>query len=126
MKPISEGDKFARIETRVVNFRQLVAPGIGVVLVAPSPLNGTITSVTMHFPPGTLSLVQVAFRKGTKPVAPIQGFIALDFATPTYPTSEPVLSSDDLYVEIRNTDAVFGHTISVDVTIVGTFRPVKV
>ena len=126
MKPISEGDEFARIETRVVNFRQIVAPATGVILVAPSPLNGRITSVTMHFPPGSNALVLVAFRKGTKPIVPVQGFVALNDATPTYPTDEPVSSSDDLYVEIQNTDAVFDHTITVNVAIVGTFKPLKV
>jgi hypothetical protein len=103
-----------------VNFRSTVLAATGIVLATPCPLDGSIINITMHFPLGCLALVLVAFGNGGRQICPETGFIALDDATPVYPTSEPVNGGDRLWVEIRNTDGFFPHTISVNVTVVGT------
>lgn len=84
------------------------------------PLTGKITSVTMHFPRNCNGLVHVAFGHGDKWVAPsvVNTFISLDDATPTFPTSEPVVKNEHLWVEIRNGD-INPHRISVIVVLIG-------
>ena len=77
-------------------------------------------NITIHFPLGCLALVLVAFSNGGRQICPEAGFIALDDATPTYPINEPVEGGDRLWVEIQNTDGANPHTISVNVTVVGT------
>jgi hypothetical protein len=111
------------METKVLNFRWAVPAATGVVLATPCPLNGSIINITMHFPLGCLALVLVAFGNGGRQICPEAGFIALNDATPTYPIDEPVEGGDRLWVEIRNTDGGFPHTISVGVTIVGMYKP---
>lgn len=84
------------------------------------PLTGKITSVTMHFPDGCDALVHVAFGHADKWVAPseINTFISLNDATPVFPTIEPVVRNEHLWVEIRNGSAN-PQPISVIATILG-------
>lgn len=114
-----------RVETRQVRFRVLVPPTIGVVLQAPIPLNGRITEVTYHFPPGANQLVQMALRYGATRISPIVGFISLDDATPVFYVSQPCRTGEDLFLTIQNTDLLIPHTVSCVVTVVGNFRPIE-
>lgn len=84
------------------------------------PLTGKITSVTMHFPRNCNGLVHVAFGHSDVWVAPseINTFISLDDSTPVFPTREPVVKNEYLWVELRNGD-VNDHNISVIVIIEG-------
>ena len=103
-----------------MNFRSTVLAATGVVLASSCPLDGSIINITIHFPLGCLALVLVAFGKGGRQICPEAGFIALDDATPVYPTNEPCKGGDRLWVEIQNTDGFNPHTISVIATVVGT------
>lgn len=119
-------EEFRRIETRQIRFRINLPPLIGVILRANIPLDGKITEICYHFPPGANQLVQAALRYGTIQVSPVQGFIALDAATPVFYVSQPCVGGEDLELELQNTDILNPHTISCIVTIVGEHKPVKI
>jgi len=106
-------------QTQQVNFRYTVPAGVGIRAVEQVPLDGRISSVCFHFPPGAMGWVQVAFGHGSRQIMPIGGFLQLDNATPVFPTSEDVRRNEDIWVVIRNTDGINPHTISVVVTIEG-------
>ena len=120
-------DRFNRPETRQVSFNfVLIPPLIGVVLRTPCPLNGTITEICYHFPPGVNQLVDVALRYGTVQISPVAGFITLDDATPVFYLNQPCKGGEDIEVIVQNTDILNPHTISCVVTIVGKYEPVEV
>lgn len=104
-------------QTTQVNFQQAVAPLAGGKWGKNCPWDAVITSVTMHFPPGCNALVDVAVGHSNTQMAPGEGYIALDEATPVIPMYEVVNIGEQLWVEIRNGDAVNPHTISVIVTL---------
>jgi len=105
-------------QTTQVTFRQQVAASTGVILQALTPIKGTITELTFHWPNGCNSLVQVAFKcRGGR--FPYIGFLALNDATPVYKVSIAVYKWEILEVEVLNTDGVNPHTPSVIVTIEG-------
>jgi len=119
-------DVFRRVETRQVVFRVDVPFLTGIILQAPIPINGTITEICYHFPPGANQLVDVAIRYGTIRISPVTGFITLDAATPVFYVNQPCKTGEDLFITVNNTDIANPHEISCVVTIVGTFRPLKV
>ena len=104
-------------ETTQVSIQQQVAPLQGGIFVRNCPWDATITSVTMHFPAGCNALVDVAAGHSNIRVCPNEGFIALDDATPVMPVRETVRAGEELFVEIRNGDAINPHTISVIMTL---------
>jgi hypothetical protein len=107
-------------ETRFVNFRTTVHPGIAVLLLEPSPLTGEITHVLFHFPAGCNALVMVRVLLNHEPVWPIrENFLALDDSSPLYEVSEVVKKFDPLEVEIWNTDDTYDHTVTVELTLKG-------
>lgn len=106
-------------QTQQINFRFQVAAGQGIRAVDQVPLDGIISSVCFHFPPGVMGWVQVAFGHGSKQIMPIAGFLQLDDATPVFPTAEVCHRNEEIWVVINNTDAINPHTISVIATIEG-------
>ena len=106
-------------QTQQINFRYTVQPGQGLRAVEQVPLDGIISSVCFHFPPGAMGWVQVAFGHGYKQIMPIAGFLQLDNATPVFPAAEVVHRNEDIWVVIQNTDGINPHTISVIATIDG-------
>lgn len=106
-------------QTQQINFRYTVAAGQGLRAIEQVPLDGVISSVCFHFPPGAMGWVQVAFGHGSKQIMPIAGFLQLDDATPVIPASEIVHRDEEIWVVIQNTDAFNPHTISVIPTIEG-------
>jgi hypothetical protein len=106
-------------QTQQINFRYTVPAGQGLRAVETVSLDGTISSVCFHFPPGAMGWVQVAFGHGSKQIMPISGFLQLDDATPVFPCSEVCHRNEDVWVIIQNTDAFNPHTISVIPTIAG-------
>jgi len=101
-----------------INFRKTVQPLTEESMVKTSPITGTIKQVTMHFPPGCNSLVEVKVYHGSKQIVPEMGGIALDNATPTFIVEEPVKQGDAIKVFWINHDDTYEHTITVVVGII--------
>lgn len=101
-------------------FRQTVPASTAVILSMRCPLNGRITELNPHYPPGCLSLVLIRFgtdRHGQ--VWPETGFQALDDATPVYRVNISVDYDERLWMEIWNQDAKNEHTPSLSLVIEG-------
>jgi len=81
------------------------------------PFKGRIISITIHWPPGCNALVDVAVWHGRSQLCPREGYLALDNATPTYLFNEPVEEGEEIWVEMRNGDAVNSHSISCTVSV---------
>ena len=107
------------IRTEQITFQQILAPLQGVRLSEFVPIDGKLTSVTLHFPLGANALVDIAFGYITRQIIPTEGFIALDNATPVFPVDEKVKRNELAWCIMRNTDAVNPHTPAVIVTMVG-------
>jgi hypothetical protein len=101
-------------------FRQTVPASTAVILSMRCPLNGRITELNPHFPPGCLSLVLMRFgtdRHGQ--CFPDTGYIALDNATPVFKVNISVDYDERLWMEIWNQDAGNAHTPSLSLTVEG-------
>ena len=107
--------------TKQIRFDKTLAALEGVYMTERCPFNGRITSVTMSFRAGCNQLVEVAFGVEGRHIIPEASYIALEDATPTFPTSEPVEMNNRLWVEMKNGDSANAHRITVLVTIIGTF-----
>lgn len=108
--------------TRDVTLQATLAPLTGRKVSLPSPLTGRITQVLFHWPAGCLALVDIAFGHEDTWVLPsaVDTFIALDDATPIFNISEPVTKGAELWMIVRNGDAVNPHAVSVSAVILGT------
>lgn len=109
-------EEYAEIE---LNFRQTVQPGQGVRITHSYHLEGKVTQVLFHFPPGCAGLVDMRLLKDEKPFYPIQGFVTLDDATPVHNLGDGVeyYANEPLTTEILNRDAANPHTPTITVTI---------
>lgn len=77
------------------------------------PMLKTVKTITIHWPDGVNSLVDVAVGYSQdKRLLPEEGYLALNDTTPTWRVDKDT-DSDTLWVEIRNGDLVKPHTISV-------------
>jgi len=94
-------------------------PGSGVMLEEPAPFSGYIKQVTIHWPDGADALVDVKIGHGVVQFCPDDGFLALNDTTPTYPFNEWVNDQETIWVEMRNRDGLFPHSITVTVTLEG-------
>lgn len=83
------------------------------------PFSGYIKQITPHWPDGTNALVDIRVGHGNKQFCPIEGYLALNDATPTYPFSEWVRDDEEIWVEMRNGDGGNTHAITVTVTLEG-------
>jgi len=87
------------------------------------PVDGIITNVFMHFPPGANALVDVRllYRVDGHEYYVVPSiddkFIALDDFTPSFPTSFPVEEGKVLRGDWWNYDSANPHTIPIIVTI---------
>jgi len=110
-----EGEvKYQEIE---LNFRETVPPGQGLSVTRNYSQAGKITKVMFSFPPGTTTLCDARLDKDAKPFYPMNGFLALDNATPVYHTSVDYYAREPLTLTIRNRDAENPHTITCTVVI---------
>ncbi len=117
---VDEGDE--KYDEREINFRETVQPGQGVTTTRSYTFAGKITKVMFHFPPGCAAplvgpLVDVKLEKDRRPFYPMQGFIALDDATPVYHTSISYYAREPLTLTVQNRDGVNPHTITCTVVI---------
>jgi len=78
------------------------------------PMLKTVRTITIHFPDGCNALVDVAVGfSRDKRLLPAGGYLSLNDATPTWVINKEITDTDTLWVEIRNSDAVNTHAISV-------------
>lgn len=95
------------------------AAGSGIRLSEATVFTGFIKEVMIHWPPGCNALVDVMVGYELNQFCPREGWLALDAATPIYLFNEPVEIGRQIWVEMRNRDAINPHTITVTVTIEG-------
>lgn len=107
------------ITSQTLNFRETVASLAETTVNRKSELTGKIRFITVHFPPGVSSLVDVAVYCNSVQIIPDKGFLALDSATPIFEPSHDISSGDTVSVYIGNADDTNEHTISVVVEIIG-------
>lgn len=106
-------------QTQQVNLSYNLDPEQGVRLTDEVPFDGSITSVMFHFPRGCDGLVRMALGYASKQLAPTEGFLALNDATPVFPMSEQVKEGDTVWAIFENADLINAHNVSVAVTIQG-------
>jgi len=106
--------------TQQIVFQQTLLANQGIRLMDQVPLDGVITSVTMHFPLNCNGLVDVAFGHGYKQICPISGFIALNDACPVFPTHETCKRNETIWCIMDNHDGGFPHTIACIATMAGS------
>ncbi len=100
-----------------IKFSYTVQPLQAVRLIEYTPFAGRIISVTTHFPDGTNALCEVRVGHGNKQFCPNEGYLALNDATPTFNFNEPVDDYEEIWVEIRNGDSAYEHSITVTVSV---------
>lgn len=89
----------------------------GVMLSEYAPFPGYIRQVSIHWPNGCNSLVDVKIGHGTKQFCPDDGYLALNDVTPSYPFNERVRDHEEIWVEMANHDGVNSHAIKVTITL---------
>jgi len=119
LRELKEVGYIMPLQTQQIVFQQTLAINQGVRLEDMVPLDGAITSVTMHFPLNCNGNVDMAFGHGYKQICPISGFIALNDACPTFPTSEMCKREEAVWCIMDNHDGAAAHTVSCIVTIEG-------
>jgi len=109
------------ITTREVRLQATVPPANGTRIAQPSPLEGRITQILRHWPPGCNALVDLAVGRKDTWILPsaTDTFVALDAATPIVNVSEPITKGEELWAIINNGDATNPHTITVTFIIEG-------
>ena len=105
--------------TQQIVFQQSLDVNQGIRLEDIVPLDGVITSVTIHFPFNCNGLVDVAFGHSSKQICPISGFIALNDACPIFPTHETCERNETVWCIMNNHDGGAAHTIACIATIEG-------
>jgi len=110
-------EREAQYQEVEINFRETVPIGQGLAVTRSFSQAGKITKVMFSFPPGTTSLCDARLEKDAKPFYPMQGYLALDNATPVYHTSVDYYAREPLTLTLRNRDASNPHTITCTVVI---------
>jgi len=104
-----------------IPFAADLEPNQGIAISEDAPFDGYIKEVTIHWPDGADSLVDVRIEHRGKQFCPNpaygQKYLALNDATPTYAFNEPMESTRPITVEMRNTDSGNSHAISVSVMV---------
>jgi len=105
--------------TEQIVFDQTLLQNQGVRLEDQVPLDGYISSIGFHYPPGVLALVNIAVGHGHRQIMPRSGFLALDDASPVFPAHEAIKRDETIWCTMENTDGVWPHRVSVTVTMIG-------
>ena len=114
-----EGVAMPELKIEQIPFPYDLAALQGVTLNEYAPFSGYIKQISIHWPEGCDALVDVRVGHGTKQFCPDDGYLALNNATPTYPFNEWVKDHEEIWVEMRNTDGVNSHAITVTVILEG-------
>ncbi|MDO9580389.1 MAG: hypothetical protein Q7J06_07455 [Bacteroidales bacterium] len=102
----------AKVQKQIV-FKHTVEALAGLTDHQRIPMLKTVKTITIHWPDGCNSLVEVAVGYSQdKRLLPEIGYLALNDATPTWPVLKDT-ESDTLWVELRNGDSVNQHVVSV-------------
>jgi len=122
----SQGGSVINRVTRMITLRAVAVPaGRGVKISDFSLVTGRITQLLVHWPSGVNGLVDVAIGHGSVWVAPAstrsqpEPYMTLDSASIVFNTDEPVLKNDQLWMVVRNRDALNPHTITSVITTIG-------
>ncbi len=99
--------------SEVLIFGEELQPGTGDDFQRTVEKPGTISRVTIHFPPGTNALVDVRVFKGSQQIVPRDGAINLDDYTVPIETDVPVRKGDTITVKIDNADDTNPHNVQV-------------
>ena len=85
-----------------------------------SPITGTVTSITVHFPAGCQQRVELFlwYKRMQVFPHPPDGLVGDDM-TKTYPLYQSILNHDPLEIRILNHDTVNPHTVVATVHIDG-------
>ena len=96
-----------------VVFKHTVLPLQGIMDHKRIPMLKTVKTITIHWPSGCSSNVEVAVGYSRdKRLLPEEGYLALDNTTPTWEVNKDV-DSDTLWVDIKNGSALNSYPISV-------------
>ncbi|MBA7548870.1 hypothetical protein ES705_41338 [subsurface metagenome] len=107
-----EGLAVAKVQKQFV-FKHTVEALAGLTDHQRIPMLKTVKTITIHWPDGCNSLVDVAVGYSQdKRLLPEEGYLALNDATPAWAINKDT-DSDTLWVVIRNGDSANSHTISV-------------
>lgn len=108
-----------KVQTRQIRFICTLPALQGAVFRQVSPLEGGMMALTLHFPTGCNCLVDISAGHGSVRAFPMDGFIALDDATPTFPIDEPVVKGENIWIQVENHDRFNPHTVVVVFTLEG-------
>jgi hypothetical protein len=78
---------------------------------------GKITQIMFHYPPGCNGLVELRLLKDLNPFYPLQGYLALNNATPVYYVEANYYANEPLTLEVLNHDGGNSHTPTCTVVI---------
>lgn len=78
---------------------------------------GKITQIMFHFPPGCNGLVEMRLYKDGNTFYPINGYLALNNATPVYYVQADYYRNEPMMLEILNHDAVNAHAPTCTVVV---------
>ncbi len=106
--------------SEVLNFKHTLQPGTGDDFSQTVQVNGKISKVIEHFPPGTNALVDVRVKHNSSPIVPRDGAVSIDDFTISVDTEIEVRKGDIVTTSIDNADDTNEHTISVIVEITPT------
>lgn len=116
---LPEGVAMLQMKIEQIPFAYNLAALEGVKLTEYAPFSGNIKQVMIHYPDGCNALVDVRVGHSTKQFCPKNGFLALNNATPIFSFNEWVKDHEEIWVEMRNGDAVNPHNISCTIFIEG-------
>ena len=103
----------AKVQKQYV-FKHTLDPLTGLTDHQRLPMLQTVKTITVHFPDGCNALVDVAVGYSRdKRLLPEEGYLSLNDTTPTWIINKEITDTDTLWVEIRNSDAVNTHAVSI-------------
>ena len=102
-----------------VKFDRTLAIGEVVTIYEKCPFNGYVRRVTIHWPDGADALVDVAVGHSNTQFCPkgTGEYLALNDATPTYQFNEEVTQGEEIWVQMRNRDGGWPHSITVSISV---------
>lgn len=113
------GDGITPMKIQMIPYSYTLAAAQGARLTELMPFSGRVIEVMIHWPEGCNALVDVKVGHGNVAFCPREGYLALNNVTPKFSFSEWVDEGAEIWVEMRNADAGFPHTITVTVSIRG-------
>lgn len=114
-----EGDGIRPMKIEMIPYSYTLAAAQGARMTELMPFSGRVIEVMIHWAEGCNALVDVRVGHGNVPFCPREGYLALNNVTPKFAFNEWVDEGAEVWVEMRNTDSVNPHTITVTVSVRG-------